>query len=57
MVAEGGGEDYYRIKTKNENSFIKLHNLTSFQTSKSFIHLLNTDEDIFDEIRELSDPA
>ncbi len=54
MVAEGGGEDYYRIKTKNENSFIKLHNLTSFQTSKSFIHLLNTNEDIFDEIRELS---
>ncbi len=27
-----------------------------FQTRKSFIHHRNTNEDIFDEIRELSDP-
>ncbi len=26
----------------------------SFQTCKTFIHLRNTNEDIFDEIRELS---
>ncbi len=29
----------------------------SFQTRKTFVHLQNTNEDIFDEIRELSDPA
>ncbi len=29
----------------------------SFQTHKTSIHLRNTNEDIFDEIRELSDPA
>ncbi len=28
-----------------------------FQTRKTFIHLRNTNEDIFDEIQELSDPA
>ncbi len=28
-----------------------------FQTRKTFVHLPNTNEDIFDEIRELSDPA
>ncbi len=28
----------------------------SFQTHKTFVHLQNTNEDIFDEIRELSDP-
>ncbi len=27
----------------------------SFQTSKTFVHLWNTNEDIFDEIWELSD--
>ncbi len=29
----------------------------SFQTRKTFIHLRTTNEDIFDEILELSDPA
>ncbi len=28
----------------------------SFQICKTFVHLRNTNEDIFDEIRELSDP-
>ncbi len=28
----------------------------SFQTRKAFVHLQNTNEDIFDEIRELSYP-
>ncbi len=28
----------------------------SFQTCKTFVHLRNTNEDIFDEFRELSDP-
>ncbi len=28
----------------------------SFQTLKTFIHLQNTNEDIFDAFRELSDP-
>ncbi len=28
-----------------------------FQICKTFVHLLNTNEDIFDEIREFSDPA
>ncbi len=28
-----------------------------FQTRKTFVHHLNTNEEIFDEIRELSDPA
>ncbi len=28
-----------------------------FQTRKTFVHLQNTNEDIFEEIRELSDPA
>ncbi len=27
-----------------------------FQTFKTFVHLWNTNEDIFDEIQELSDP-
>ncbi len=27
-----------------------------FQTRKTFVHLRNTNEDVFDEIRELSDP-
>ncbi len=27
-----------------------------FQTRKTFVHLRNTNEDIFDEFRELSDP-
>ncbi len=27
-----------------------------FQTRKIFVYLQNTNEDIFDEIRELSDP-
>ncbi len=27
-----------------------------FQTRKTFVHLQNTNEDIFDEIQELSDP-
>ncbi len=27
-----------------------------FQTRKTFVHLRHTNEDIFDEIRELSDP-
>ncbi len=27
----------------------------SFQTRKAFVHLRNTNEDIFDEFRELSD--
>ncbi len=29
----------------------------SFQTCETFIHLCDTNEDIFDEIQELSDPA
>ncbi len=29
----------------------------SFQTRKTCVHPQNTNEDIFDEIRELSDPA
>ncbi len=29
----------------------------SFQTRKTFVHLKNANEDIFDEIREISDPA
>ncbi len=29
----------------------------SFQTHETFVHLLNTNEDIFDKIRELSGPA
>ncbi len=29
----------------------------SFQTLKTFVHLRNTNEDILDEKRELSDPA
>ncbi len=29
----------------------------SFQTNKTFIYLQNTNEDIFDEIWELSDPS
>ncbi len=28
----------------------------SFQTRKAFVHLWNTNEDIFDAFRELSDP-
>ncbi len=28
----------------------------SFQTRNTFVHLWNTNEDMFDEIRELSDP-
>ncbi len=28
-----------------------------FQTRKTFVHLQNTDYDIFDEIWQLSDPA
>ncbi len=28
----------------------------SFQTRKTFVHLLNTNEDMFDAFRELSDP-
>ncbi len=28
----------------------------SFQTRKTFVHLRNTNEDIFDEFQELSDP-
>ncbi len=28
----------------------------SFQTRKTFVHLWNTNDDIFDEIWELSDP-
>ncbi len=28
-----------------------------FQTFKTFVHLQNTNGDIFDEIRELSDPV
>ncbi len=28
----------------------------SFQTCKTFVHLQNTNDDIFDEIQELSDP-
>ncbi len=28
----------------------------SFQTRKTFVHLRNTNKNIFDEIRELSDP-
>ncbi len=28
----------------------------TFQTRKTFIHLQNTNEDVFDEIRELSNP-
>ncbi len=28
----------------------------SFQTCKTFVHLQNTNSDIFDEFRELSDP-
>ncbi len=28
-----------------------------FQTHKTFVHIRNTNEDIFDEIRGLSDPA
>ncbi len=31
--------------------------LMSFQTHKAFFHLQNTNEDIFDEIGALSDPA
>ncbi len=27
-----------------------------FQTRKTFVHLQNTNEDIFDEIQEISDP-
>ncbi len=42
---------------KNDSSVI---NYTpppmSFQTLKIFVHVQNTNEDIFDEIRELSDP-
>ncbi len=30
--------------------------LVSFQTCKTFVHLQNTNEDILDEIGELSDP-
>ncbi len=30
--------------------------LMSFQTRKTFIHLQKTNEDILDEIQELSDP-
>ncbi len=41
---------------KHENSGINLLTLMSFQTHKTFVHLRNTNEDIFDEIRELSDP-
>jgi len=29
----------------------------SFQTLKTFVHLQNTNEDLFDEIRDLSDPS
>ncbi len=29
----------------------------TFQTHKTFVHLQNTNEDIFGEIWELSDPA
>ena len=29
----------------------------SFQTCKTFIHLQNTNEDIFDEIWDVSEPA
>ncbi len=35
----------------------KLLTLTSLQTCKTFVHLQNTNEGIFDEIQELSDPA
>ncbi len=31
--------------------------LMSFQIRKTFVHLWNTNEDIFDEIQELSDPT
>ncbi len=31
--------------------------ILSFQIHKTFVHFRNTNEDIFDEIRELSDPA
>ncbi len=36
---------------------LSLLTLMSFQTRKTFVHLQNTNEDIFDEIKELSDPA
>ncbi len=29
----------------------------SFQTCKTFVHIQSTNEDISDEIRQLSDPA
>jgi len=29
----------------------------SFQTLKTFVHLQNTNEDLFDEICDLSDPS
>ncbi len=36
---------------------MKILTLMSFQTRKTFVHLRNTNYGIFDEIRELSDPA
>ncbi len=36
---------------------MKILTLTSFQTRKTFVHLQNTNEDIFYKIRELSDPV
>ncbi len=35
---------------------LSLHTLMSIQTHKTFDHLQNTNEDIHNEIRELSDP-
>ncbi len=36
---------------------LSLITLVLFQTHKPFIHLRNTNQDIFDEIQEISDPA